>query len=223
MSIFNPVLSIKYFPNNQEYLIGDTINNMKVIDITDTDIILIGKKGEVFTYSRETGVCLSDSKRKLPGLSDLPRELNIINEVERDDHLYISLSYKKFFDSLNEIDLLRKILKEASKTYPDNLVKIIIQDSSGTHKKFLLKKPFIKIDQYGKYLELYSVGHYYTRHEKNSSVYSEGHFSNGQSTFYNTHSITIIMCAYSKFDVSVTIDIPTEEELEDYKKNEWSE
>ena len=95
MSKFNPILSITYFPNNQEYLIGDTINNMKVIDITDTDIILIGKKGEVFTYSRETGVCLSDSKRKLPGLSELPRELNIINEVERDDHLYVSLSYKK--------------------------------------------------------------------------------------------------------------------------------
>lgn len=135
MPTLNPILSIKYFPNNQEYSVGDTINNMKVIDITDTDIILIGKKGEVFTYSKETGACLSDSKRKLPGLSELPRELSIINEVKRDDQLYVSLSYKKFFDSSNEIDLLRKILKEASKTYPDNLVKIIIQDSSGTHKK----------------------------------------------------------------------------------------
>ena len=87
----------------------------------------------------------------------------------------------------------------------------------------MLKKPFIKIDPYGKYLDLYSVGHYYIRQEKNSSVYSDGHISNGQLTSYNTHGITTIMCAYSKFDVSFTIDIPTEEELEDYKKNEWSE
>ena len=222
MSTFNPVLSIRYFPNSKEYSVGDTINNMKVIDITDTDIILIGKKGGVFTYSKETGECLSDSKRKLPGLSDLPREVKIINRVERDDHLGVSLLYKKFFESPDEISLLRKILKEASKTYPDNLVKIIVQNpSAGTYKKFLLKKPFIRIDQYGKCLDLYSVGHYYTKHEKNSNIYSEGHFSNGKVTTYNTHGVSTIMCAYLKADVNLTIEVPTQEELEDYKNNEW--
>ena len=222
MSTFNPVLSIKYFPNNKEYSIGDTINNMKVIDITDTDIILIGKRGEVFTYSRETGACLSDSKRKLPGLSELPREVIIINEVRRDDQLGVSLFYRRFFESSCEIELLRKILKEASKTYPDNLVKVIIQNSSGTYKKFLLKKPFIKVDRYGKCLDLYSVGHYYVKHENKFSVYSDTHVSNGKLTTYNTHGVSTIMCAYLKANVNLTIEVPTQEELEDFRKNEWN-
>ena len=117
-------VNFSYSPIQAPYSVGDLIlgGSYKIVDISNGEILAVNDKGAFIIYSSETGECLSHSKRSLPGLS-----------IKFKGSGYRA---EGFDPKKNEFKLVRAILREASRTYPHELVKILITTNYGEDKLF---------------------------------------------------------------------------------------
>lgn len=216
-------VNFNYSPIQTPYSVGELIlgTSYRIVDISSGEILAVNDKGATVIYSSETGECLSHSKKSLPGLSKYPR--NLFMEFKSEPCGAEVLDPKE-----DEFKLVRGILREASRTYPHGLVKILIttnyRNGKSFNRLFIGRKPYLRT-LYGCIdLCLHNEGHYFYKHWSSevSSDSRRRHFCNTSLTAsVSKHKVCYIGYCSSWDEYSFSIEQPTEEEIKDFLDNEW--
>lgn len=222
-------LSFSYTPNKSGYLIGDVVaGSFKIFDISDGEILASNDKGKVLVFSAETGECLSHPKKALPGISKYPRYISM--QILWDTDAQIRETFKNKED---DFKVIKNILKEAANTYPEGLVKIkmVWNDKTAVirYREFIGKKPYFRFPGNSTDICLHCEGHYFYKQRSRAikediptMSETKAHYANKSfSQSISKHGACYIGYCYSGNDYTVSIEIPTSDEIKDFLDNEW--